>query len=195
MSMLLGFSGLKGSGKDTAGQVLVKDFAFTRLAFADKLKEAVGRLFNIELEQVDVNKENGAYVTLQIPNELKPVYAPAHQLLGWREFLQRFGTEMGRETFGYNFWVEQWQRAYFELRAMERNVVATDVRFENEATMIRALQGVIVEITRPGLEPDGHASEEPLRRSLVDAQIANNGDIEALAVDVYDLYKALERKA
>ena len=192
MSMLIGFTGLKGSGKDTAAQVLVKDFDFVRHAFADKLKEGVCRLFNISLEDLEWLK-NQDHAWVQVSSGILDKHN-SYSDNTFRVFLQRFGTEMAREAFGYNFWIEQWQRSYFELRAMGHNVVVTDVRFENEATMLRSLQGVIVEITRPGLESDGHVSEDPLPRSLVDAQIANNGSIEALSVDVYDLYKALERK-
>lgn len=184
--MLIGFTGYKGVGKDTAANHLVETFGFTKLAFADKMKMAIARLFNIKLEFVDELKNMG-YVEIHYPLNSDSVTS-----MMWREFIQRFGTEMGRETFWNDFWVNLWEDEYDHLVLEEKfDVVVPDVRFKNEADMVRQLNGVIVEITRPGYKSDGHASEEGLPRDMIDAQIANNGSLKALEIDVYDLYKAL----
>lgn len=190
--MLIGFCGHKGVGKDTAAQFLIDRFDFTRIAFADKLKEAVANLFDIDVRRVDAWKDwSGLTVGVQHDKTLMARHS-------WREFLQRFGTEMGRNTFGQNFWVEQWKDAWVALSVLDPdaavNIVAPDVRFQNEAVYIKNAEGYIVEIVREGYEPDGHASEEPLPRNFIDAQIINNGTLNELEVDVYELYKGLERQ-
>lgn len=48
--MLLGLIGAKGSGKDTLALHLVKNFGFTRLAFADKLYQEVAEAFGVTVE-------------------------------------------------------------------------------------------------------------------------------------------------
>lgn len=42
--MIIGLSGYAGAGKDTVGQILVSDYGFKRLAFADTLKSVAKRL-------------------------------------------------------------------------------------------------------------------------------------------------------
>lgn len=197
--MIIGFHGCKGVGKDTAGAFLVEEMEFTKVAFADVLKEAVANLFDIPVHEVDDLKDSPAYVELNVDWQDQYISRPSGgSLVGWsripwREFLQRFGTEMGRNTFGQGFWVQQWEEYLYRNSIQEDNIVATDVRFQNEASKIQSMGGTIVEIIRQGHEPDGHESEEPLPRILVDAQIINNGTIDELKVDVYNLYKELQR--
>lgn len=193
--MLIAFTGCKGAGKDTAAQWLVESYDFTRMAFADKVKEAIANLFGITVEQVDQFKEIGIddIALYEVNLFMRNV---AEWTFSWREFMQRFGTEMGRGTFGEDFWILQLERAYTELQyssPQEIDVAITDLRFENEAQWLRRMGGFAVEIIRPGYEPDGHLSEEPLPRGLIETQILNNGSIDDLHVDVYELYKGLQR--
>jgi hypothetical protein len=187
--MIIGLTGCKGGGKDTVGQHLVDNYEFTRLAFADKLKEAVGNLLAIHPDDCDEFKH---IPTMRCGTfDLSRTDNLHSNHFTFREFLQRFGTEMGRNTFGRDFWVQQWEEELYRNSYQTGNVVATDVRFPNEAYRIIHLGGTIVEIVRPGYEPDGHVSEEPLQRDLIDAQIVNDGDIASLYVDVDELMKGL----
>jgi hypothetical protein len=67
----------------------------------------------------------------------------------------------------------------------------TDVRYPNEAERVLALDGEVWEVVRPGLEPDGHSSEEPLPRELVTwsttAPLPREGRGGALMVTVEQL--------
>jgi hypothetical protein len=105
-----------------------------------------------------------------------------------REFLQRFGTEAGRETFWDSFWIdlvlpENQQDLHVQYDGYDV-VVVTDVRFPNEAERIKQLGGEVWEIIRPGLSAGAHASEHPLPRDLVDVTIVNNGTILDLQDEV-----------
>lgn len=121
-------------------------------------------------------------------------YVDVHELVnkfGWdqakrdypeiRELLQRLGTEVGREIFGQNFWVEQ---ALMEAGKHKR-VIFTDCRFVNEADAIQLLGGKVIRITRPGVVPvNGHVSDKGLPSTLIDCEIVNDGTLEELASKV-----------
>lgn len=189
--MIIGFHGCKGVGKDTAAQFLVDTYDFNKVAFADPLKEAVANLLDIHVDDVDMYKDNpdvrvGTFNPTRTDNRDSNHYT-------MRQFLQRFGTEMGRNTFGYDFWVDQWEDYLYRNSIHTDNIVVSDVRFKNEAEKIQHMGGTVVRITRPGYEPDGHASEEPLPRILIDAEINNNGTLDDLRVDIHHLYKGLVR--
>ena len=192
--MLIGLKGYKGVGKDTVADYLVAEYGFTKVAFADKMKEAVAGLFGISREQVDQFKNNDGNsldlveVHIDIASRVEYVYT-------WREFLQRFGTEMGRNIFGEDFWVDQLalelplykqhvtalsQYVYTWDWRVDGDIVIPDARFENEARRIRELGGHMVEIRRPGYEPDGHASEEPLPEDLINHRIVNGSSVDIL---------------
>jgi len=194
--MLIGLSGCKGVGKDTAAQWLIEEQGYTRLAFADKLKEAVANLLDISVEEVDNFKavSSEGWITRKpsdpLPQPTTFVVVKQGGIfeseMSWREFLQRFGTEMGRNTFGQDFWIEQWIQSLSQLKTTGYDiasgglpsVVVTDVRFENEAKAIKLYDGYIIEITRPGHKPDGHASEDPIPSILVDATVRNESNLE-----------------
>ena len=174
--MLIGLTGCKGAGKDTAASFL-EDYHVMK--FAGPLKSAVAALFDLKsVDDVDALKEYMAWIEIRHPLSSEAIN------MSWRTFLQRFGTEMGRKTFGADFWVDQWEIAYTQLSVLDpdafRHVAVTDTRFVNEALRIKNSGGYIIEIRRPGHEPDGHASEEPLPDDLVDATVLNDSDLETL---------------
>lgn len=171
--MLIGLAGCKGVGKSTAAEWLWSDYGYVNMAFADKLKDAVANLWGIDREWVDLLKDDLCWVELRTPLSAEA------KTISWREFLQRFGTEMGRGTFDKDFWVDQWSHAYDAIyeNDYKTKVVVTDVRFLNEAVRIHYYGGCIIEIQRPGHEPDGHASEEPLPRDIIDAVVVNDRDL------------------
>lgn len=172
MAKLVGFTGYKETGKSTAGQFLVEQ-GFTRLGFADKLKEAVANLFGISIQEVEEFKEKAELPEDDICVMIGDYGGMLHTSLTWRGFLQRFGTEMGRETFGWDFWIEQALPDF-----PRQDTVITDVRFDNEAARIIRFGGTVIQIIRPGYESDGHESEQGIDPDLIDATIVNDGSLE-----------------
>lgn len=184
--MIIGLTGKRLSGKDTAGKYLVENHGFERIAFADKLKEGVAALFDITASQVnDMKTENNVFVAIGYKN--RPIHPETEQPSAmwspsveytWIEFLQRFGTEMGRKVWGWDFWVDMALPPHQNTR---RNIVVTDVRFENEAKRIVDLGGVIIRLTRPLVDErhDGHESEFGIPDGLVTYEIFNDvlGDL------------------
>jgi hypothetical protein len=178
--MLIAFSGLKNSGKDTAAKVLIDEYGFTKIAFADALREA-----------------------LLILNPWVPIYIngmttwPLEDLItqeGWdwakhnvpevRRLMQVFGTEVGRMLLGENVWVDTVAKRFPDIADSETRYVITDCRFPNEADFVRNNGGVINWIERPGLISDGHASESTVMRDLASTIIHNDSTIEEFAEDV-----------
>ena len=100
-----------------------------------------------------------------------------------RRLLQILGTEVGREMFGQDFWVNQ---AMKNLGKFDKAVI-TDVRYPNEYKAIKAREGIIIRIIKPGTGAvNMHASETALDNFSFDATIVNDGTI-------YDLNKKIDK--
>lgn len=156
---IVGFTGLAGTGKDTAGKALVKELGFKRFAFADPLKNALNAMLDLKPGKWE-NREWKESVIEQLG------YSPRH-------LAQTLGTEWGREVLDPRFWVKV---ARFRAdNSGARRVVFTDVRFDNEAEWIQQRGGLVVEITRPGIEPvRAHVSEQGIHPRLIDFTIPND---------------------
>lgn len=178
--MIIGLTGKAKAGKDTAYDIIYKNFnvldrPVVKKSFAEPLKKSVAALFNIKIEDMDDFKDSGTITVWARTDGL-----PMNNLSG-RELLQRYGTEAHREVFGSNFWVDRCfpKEADYPDKHI---IVATDVRFDNEAKRIRDLGGVIWEIRRGkgNLDrsplPDDHSSENGLTPELVDLVIDNVED-------------------
>lgn len=101
-----------------------------------------------------------------------------------RRLLQVFGTEVGRNLFGENFWIEQ---AFKRAKEYER-VVFSDVRFPNEADAIKEQGGKIWRINRRSHSAvNSHASEHAMDNYLFDHAIYNNGSLDDLSNEVFAL--------
>jgi len=169
---LLGLTGKKRSGKDTFAAVLVEEYGFTRVAFADPVKEAVlalNPIVHVEVTSVLpsplISEEELAYEQLleHVPDVMR--LGEAVDEYGWdrakeslpevRRLLQEYGT--GIRVYDPEFWTRE---AVRRIEAVDGPVVVTDVRFRNEAQLITDLGGTGVKIVRPGQsDDDNHPSE------------------------------------
>ncbi len=181
--MIIGFSGLKGSGKNTAAEFVAEGFAHDyevrMLSFAEKLKQSAAACFGIDKEDAvefcDKLKKDGHTVELWVESRegrIKPISVTG------REFLQNYGTEAHRNIFGKDFWVDAlFQDLFMGEEWGTKLFLITDCRFPNEAEAIKYHGGKVVEIVRPQVETgDTHASERPLPSELIDMSILNSGD-------------------
>ena len=90
-------SGKKQSGKDTAADILNKDFGYIKVSFAGMLKEASAAVLSV-LTGTTIKRvwfEDNTFKSMALPG-----YA-----ITYREFLQYFGTEFVRKYIHKNFWV------------------------------------------------------------------------------------------
>ncbi len=182
--MIIGFTGLKSSGKTTAADYLIAEYGFRAVSFAQPLKDSVCALFGIQRDQIEVMKNDPAStVTLTFPNGMRATQS-------FRSFIQRYGTEAHRDIpeFGRNVWTDM---AVSKLEG-HNNFVVADVRFENEAEVVRRAGGKIIRVSRSlSLTGDTHESEAGLPLHMIDANLDNNGRIE----DMYDRLDLLAQGA
>ncbi len=69
-----------------------------------------------------------------------------------------------------------------------RRLVVSDVRFENEAQLIRDNGGIIIKIIRPEIDTlDLHASETGSTKIKSDFIIMNNANVQVLYSDVDEI--------
>lgn len=172
--MIIGLVGYARSGKDTVANYLVEEHGYLRQAFADPMREALLRLD----PRINVGEMRGVSLSEALKN------------LGWealkehsddvRHLLQRMGTEVGRQMFGEDVWVNK----AMSITSHVDNVVFSDVRFTNEADAILRVGGRLWKITRPGVGPvNSHVSDSAMDAypdSSFDLIIHNDSTKESL---------------
>lgn len=184
---IVGLSGYARSGKDEAAKVLVEEFGFVRISFADKLRDFLYALNPIV--EMGVNNE---YIRLRevIDHFGWDGYKDTPYVSEIRPLLQRLGTEAGRETLWDTIWIDA---AFAGLEADGKYVIA-DCRFPNEATAVVERGGNVVRVSRNGvgaaLGPDGqaHSSETSLDEWEFDGTLQNNGTLEEFQNKVRGLF-------
>lgn len=165
--MIIGLSGYAQSGKDEVAKILVSEYGFTRVAFADKIRELL----------YEMN-----------PDFRDTLLQQAVDRLGWdevkkdqavRRMMQNLGVG-ARKMFGDGFWVAQVFNGY----DWDIPTVVTDVRFQNEAELLKKWtpdDTQIWRVKRPGVEAvNGHISEHDLDDYKFDQILKNEGTLEDL---------------
>lgn len=140
---IIGFTGPIDSGKTEAAKVCEQQ-GFKRIRFAGPLKD-MAKAFGLSPAQVDGDQK-------EVPSDLICGQTP-------RYFMQKLGTEFGRELIGDDVWIRAFQHAVNQLDPWTP-VVVDDVRFQNEAGIIQHMGGIVVRIDRDGYKPGEHASEQ-----------------------------------
>lgn len=179
---LVGLCGFAQSGKDTVAKWLVKEHDWTRVAFADALRDvlyALNPLIGVHGEEVLDVKE---IVDEQGWDNAKVNYTEI------RKLLQRLGTEAGRDIIDPNLWVGMGED---KIERAGGPVVVTDCRFPNEIELIKRRKGTLIWVERDGVGAvNAHASEHSVNAGDCDLILTNNGTID----DLYDsLSQAFDR--
>jgi hypothetical protein len=174
--IIVGLSGYAQTGKDTAALALGA-LTFERLAFADALRTS---LYNLNPSI----KVKSHWTKLRTHVDLVG-WEAAKKLDGVRSLLQRMGTEAVRNTIDDNAWVNvvrhRIEHAYDGMAEVTEpaRFVVTDVRFPNEAKLIKELGGEVWRIKRDGYAPvNAHVSETALDDWPFDQHVRNVGDMQ-----------------
>ena len=204
--MIIGISGLIGSGKDTAANYLVGWHGFRRDSFAGALKDAVSTVFRWDRELIEGSTPESRQWREQVDVWWANRLGMPHLTPRW--VLQYWGTEVCRVGFHDDIWIAALEN---RLRTRAGHTVISDVRFPNEIAAIRNAGGIIVWIKRGTLPewydcavtanttdeyeqyiledrgelmqqkyPKIHASEYSWVGTKFDAEIDNNGTVEQL---------------
>lgn len=180
---VIGMSGWARAGKDTVADHLVSNYGYEKMSFASPMKDA--------LYALNPSIQFGSFPNARLSTAIDTV--------GWegikelssdiRPLLQRFGTEVGRQMWGENFWVNAAIRKIKD----GSKVVFADVRFPNEANAIKELGGFVWRIERAGFGPaNDHISEHAMDDYQFDTKIDNSGSIDYL-YEVTDGLMEIER--
>jgi len=217
--MIIGLVGFAGSGKGTVGDILVETYYYTKLSFADAVKDATSTIFgwprNLLEGDTDASRkfreEKDDFWSVRFGYDVTP-----------RHMLQLMGTEAGRDVFHQDLWVHTVERRikYKQEWEFEDSFVIPDVRFPNEIEAIRKMGGIVVRVVR-GDEPEWfdlahaansdtfthapeahekmqhlgiHYSEWAWIGQEFDAIIDNNADINKLAECVKLLLQTYENR-
>jgi hypothetical protein len=179
---IIGVTGYAQHGKDSLGQLLVDEFEYTRVGFADALKTMALRLnpvtttrwyvTDVEVVRLQAEVDDGGWESAKKNPEV-------------RRILQVLGTECVRDIIGPDAWVAALHRS---LDPTKRYVI-TDVRFPNEADFIRRMDGLVVRVTRVNEDgtpfDNGVGTQHPSELHI--AELDTDVDLEAY--DLEGLYR------
>jgi len=160
-------SGWAGSGKDTVGELLVREHGFQRLAFADALKLAVHRAHGIPLELM-ATQEGKASVWQQDGSRTV------------RQVLIDHG--MRERAKDPDVWARQVLQQVLDAPPGSRFVV-TDWRLPGEHRLLQSagIMATTVRVQRFGRPPLDDPTETALDAFPFDHTIDNRGTLEQLA--------------
>ena len=200
--MIIGLSGLIGSGKNTAADYLKRSHGYTQLAFADALKDTVGNIFRWPRHLLEGDTDESRIFRETIDGWWG-------RRLGIKNFtpryaLQHIGTDVFRQHFNDSIWILSVESKIADLQEHGYSVVVTDVRFPNEMDSLRRLGArflLISPVQKPAwyevargfspydrkqgmqaLYPLVHESEYAWVSQQFDAEIVNSGTVN----DLYD---------
>jgi len=178
--MIIALYGYATVGKDEVGKILVEECGFTRLAFADKLKECMSILNPI----VDCHpfSEQGAVGISKVRlNDMKEKTPEVRRLY------QIFGTEVGRQLLGENIWVD----ALVKQIKPRTDYVITDLRFPNEYEAMKNLGAVFCHVVRPDVPILNHESEKYIPTFKPDICLHNTTTLEDLKQNTLTFLESL----
>lgn len=193
---LIGISGKIGNGKDllfdVINYIITEDYwtsfehfmheakpidvVYENKKFAGILKDITCKLIGCNVSQLEDRKFKEAELGREW-NGLTP-----------RKILQLLGTEAGRHIIHPNIWVNA---LFANYKPSLENWIVTDVRFPNEANIIKEKGGIMIRINRPGTE--SHCGGQHLSETSLDAYdkfdyvIENDGTVQ----DLIDKVKSL----
>lgn len=157
------------SGKTTVANYL-NGMGYRRLPFAAPIKSML-RPF---LTQLGYGDRLDDYLEGEGKEELIPELR-----LTPRQLMQTLGTEWGRTCIHPQVWTMCWERMAASNLERGIDVVVDDVRFPNEAAMVRRLGGEMWRVERSNTERQtAHASEGGLDEyPLFDRRLVNDGSL------------------
>lgn len=168
---VIGLCGFADVGKDTVADLLATHARFRKIAFADALRAELCNAFHVDPAVfVDRARKQTPMAELAFSRcldsgfvgaawqWLASIVAPGVTLSDEisrprtpRETLQLWGTQY-RRAQDPDYWIKKARATveYYVRELDERAFVFSDVRFANEAYLIRTYRGELWQITRPG---------------------------------------------
>jgi hypothetical protein len=177
--IIIGLTGSAYSGKDTAASAKCFD-NYVKLAFATPIKDAVGILYLMTYNQLHTDTE-------------KEIVDPRYNKSP-RQVMQELGSYLRSQD--PNFFCNLMTYKIKDLQKLGHKLfIVTDVRYDNEARVIRELGGHVIKIERksktvvmPGTLQK-HASEQGISPELLDHVVNNDSTIDVLHNKMEEMVK------
>jgi hypothetical protein len=189
--LLVGIIGQKGSGKSlTSSYIKAKYPKITSYSLSVPIKK-IGEIFGFPMQFLYGTQEDKA-----------KIYEPLG--ISAREFLQKFGTEIGREMLSKLFHMK-WNNIWIQLldnkicldmqsmcpSDMPNMILIDDIRFKDEAEYIKSKNGILIKLIRTPNSPinntiDMHRSEQESNIISPHYILTNDGSID-------DLYQKIDK--
>lgn len=169
MKQVILLGGKAGSGKDTVASFLCKNYGYTRIAYADALKDYVSNTYNIKRELFDT--QDGKKSIIKIGGEN----------ITLRQLLIQVGTE--KKIDDENYWVD---KVINDIYLLQNNkIVISDFRYPQEyTTLLKHFTIKTLKITRESIEDYNDSSETSLYNFKFDYIIDNNSTLKELSESV-----------
>lgn len=186
---VIGLAGQAGAGKDTAAAWFIER-GYAKSSFSEPMKRMLNQAFGWSMSDWENRqwKENCRFAAwdseVGVPVNVTP-----------RFLAQWLGTDVVRNNFGQNAWVDLWKQRWHDQG--QPRVVVADCRFDNEVEAIHKVGGIVIRLTRGAYtgklhfheeeRMDAvHASERTAELRNIDYHVRNDGSIP-------DLYEELSR--
>lgn len=195
MYKIIGIAGKAGSGKDTVARFILENPAFSHFkvrSFAGPLKEVICALTGCSIKDL----ENPDFKKKEVPG-FPPIYEMEYKKTfkksdlfipnikerpcTYRDLLQYIGTDMFKDKFGTDFWINRLK--------IDSDTIITDVRFPEEADFVESNGGTLISISRGSSNVDKHVSES--YDVIGDYHIDNTGTLEDLGQRVGDILERI----
>lgn len=161
---LIGFTGYKQAGKTTSAKA-IKSYGYRIYSFADPIRKLC-RALGITKKYYSTDKD------APIPHLGKK---------SARYIMQTIGTDWGRTMVSDTIWLDMMDRRLGDAYKKKFLICIDDVRFDNEARLIRDRGGVVIRILRGDTQSDTHISEAGVSDDLVDVNIENMSSVTDLS--------------
>lgn len=190
--LIIGLTGAAGAGKSTIGRYLEDEYGFVTAAFADPLKEALASWLD------DLGVRHDVLHRADLKDATIPQLAALGPELCARRLMQAIG-DAGR-GISPHWWVAITAArlgldhgASRDNCAVHDRIVLTDVRFAEEAALVRRHGGHVVRVVREGLDgdapadpTDAHNSETQWRTLPAVCGLRNRGSTPAALLEQVD---------
>ena len=167
--VIVAFCGRIGVGKSTLAHELADSTGGEVMSFADPLRDMIGQI--VDKKYLSSDMIDGVRAKdVEIP------WLGSPERMTGRKLLQLCGTDFGRNMVDPDIWVKVARKRLNQHQTFyglpHKHIFIDDLRFDNEARMVRTKGGLVVEVKRDGADfgEDSHVSEKGVSPDLI------NGD-------------------